>query len=237
MIVSIMQPAYLPWLGYFHRVAISDLHVVLDHVQLDKNSKTKFANRNKIRTKEGWCWLTVPLKTKGKFGSLYINQLEIVDDSHWAEKHWATIRLNYAKAPYFGEHRTFLEQVYSQSWSSLNELIREVTTYMLHAFGIKTPLVYSSEMEVEEKKDELILSLCRAVEATTYISGPLGRGYIRESLFEEAGIRIVYHQYHHPTYPQVNAAFEPYMSAIDLLLNCGPESLEILMKDQERTAA
>jgi len=76
LIVSINQPAYLPWLGYFNRVANSDLHVVLDHVQYEKNS---FTNRNKIRTAQGFSWLTLPLKTKGKFGNLAINTVEIAD--------------------------------------------------------------------------------------------------------------------------------------------------------------
>jgi hypothetical protein len=231
MIVSINQPAYLPWLGYFHRIAISELHIVLDRVQFEKNS---FTNRNKFRIKDGWCWLTVPVKTKGKFGQLSINHLEIDNTSRWAEKHWATVRFNYGRAPYFSEHAAFLERVYSQPWTCLNDLMREITTYILRAFGITTRLLYSSEMEVEGTKDELILALCRSVGATNYISGPLGRDYIRGELFEQAGVRVVYHNYRHPTYSQVYAGFEPYMSAVDLLLNCGPKSLEILTKNQER---
>lgn len=233
MIVSINQPAYLPWLGYFHRIAISNFHIILDHVQFEKNS---FTNRNKVRTKEGWCWLTVPLKTKGRFGNLYINQLEIANDSRFQEKHWATIRFNYAKAPHFAQHAPFFERVYGQRWDNLIVLMRELTNYLLDAFGIKTPLLFSSEMKVEGKKDELILNLCRAVEAKIYISGPLGRNYLREDLFQEAGIKVVYHNYNHPTYPQVYPGFEPYMSAIDLLFNCGPNSLEVLTKDQELIA-
>jgi WbqC-like protein family len=233
MIVSIMQPAYLPWLGYFHRIGTSDLYIVLDHVQIDKNSKTKFTNRNKVRTREGWCWLTVPLKTKGRFGKLYINQLEIANETPWADKHWSTIQSNYAKATYFAQHASFLEQVYSQQWEYLTDLTRVITRYLLDAFGIKTPILFSSEMKVEGQKDELILNLCHAVDAEVYISGPFGRDYLHEHLFCEAGIRIVYHDYHHPTYPQVYPNFEAYMSALDLLLNCGPSSVEILEKDQE----
>ena len=230
MIVSINQPAYLPWLGYFHRIAISDLHIVLDHVQFEKNS---FTNRNKVRTKEGWCWLTVPLKTTGKFGSLYINQLEITNDSRWAEKHWATLRFNYAKAPYFVQHAPYFERVYSQRWDHLIDLTREITNYLLGALGIKTPLMFSSETDVEGQKDELILNLCSDAQAKVYISGPLGKDYIREDIFREAGIKVLYHDYHHPSYPQAYAGFEPYMSIIDLLFNCGPNSLEILTKNQE----
>ena len=83
MIVSIMQPAYIPWLGYFDRIAKSDLHVVLDNVTMDKNSKTKFTNRNKSRTPQGWSWLTVPLKSVSKSNEVVINEIEIASGNNW----------------------------------------------------------------------------------------------------------------------------------------------------------
>jgi len=227
MTVSINQPAYLPWLGYFNRIAVSDLHVVLDHVQLEKSGFTK---RNKIRMKEGWCWLTVPVETKGRFGDLAIDELKISNDTRWAEKHLNALRRNYARAPHFVEHEAFFAKVYSQSWDSLAVLMREITGYLLNAFQISTPLRYSSEMNPTGKKDELILNLCRATGAKTYLSGPLGRNYLREQLFREAGIQVVYHDYRHPQYRQVYPGFEPYMAAVDLLFNYGPQSREILMQ-------
>jgi WbqC-like protein len=229
MIVSINQPAYLPWLGYFHRIAVSDLHIVLDHVQFEKNG---FTNRNKIRTSEGWCWLTVPLKTSGRFGNLAIAQVEISSERRWAEKHWNSLRLNYSKANYFREHADFFENIFSRSWERLNPLLREITTYLLSAFGIKTKIVFSSEIGAAGRKSELVLELCRKVGATTYLSGSLGRDYLDEVAFEEAGIAVSYQEYRHPTYTQLYSSFEPYMGAIDLLFNCGPKSLGIMMQGQ-----
>ncbi len=107
MIVSINQPAYLPWLGYFHRIAISDAHIVLDHVQLEKNS---FTNRNKIRTREGWGWLTVPVQTPGSSAIFPIKEVEIANQKPWAAKHWQTLRLNYSKAPFFDQHAAFFRK-------------------------------------------------------------------------------------------------------------------------------
>ncbi len=229
MIVSINQPAYLPWLGYFHRIAVSDLHIVLDHVQFEKNS---FTNRNKIRTSEGWCWLTVPLKTSGRFGDLAIAQIEIATERRWAEKHWNSIRLNYSKANYFREHADFFENIFSHSWERLNPLLREITTYLLSAFGIKTEILFSSEIGAAGRKSELVLELCRKVGATSYLSGSLGRDYLDEVAFEGAGIAVCYQDYHHPTYKQVYPGFEPYMGAIDLLFNHGADSLEVIMEGQ-----
>ena len=226
MIVSINQPAYLPWLGYFHRIAASDLHIVLDHVQFEKNS---FTNRNKIRTKERWQWLTVPVETKGRFGELAIQNLAIDNRSRWAQKHWNAMRLNYAHAAHFKEHARFFENVYGKPWQRLEDLTRETTAYLLDTFAITTPLRYSSEMQTAGKKDGLLLNLCRDAGATTYLSGPLGRDYLREELFRDAGIKIVYQDYAHPHYDQVYPGFEANMSAIDLLFNHRSRSREILM--------
>ena len=231
MIVSINQPAYLPWLGYFHRIAMSDAHIVLDSVQFEKNS---FTNRNKVRTAQGYSWLTVPVKTAGKFGALAILNVEIANERRWAEKHWATLQLNYGKAPYFQEHAAFFEDIYRRSWLKLHDLCRTITSYFLTAFDIRTPIHFSSQMTALGKKDELVLNLCRETGAKVYLSGPLGRDYLREDLFTEQGISVRYHDYYHPTYKQVYSGFEPYMSALDLLFNAGPRSREILMANQEQ---
>jgi hypothetical protein len=98
MRVSIMQPAYLAWLGYFDRIAMSDIHVVLDHVQFEKNS---FTNRNKVRSSAGWSWLTVPVETSGRFGSLAIRDLKIASEPRWRKKHLNTIETCYGRSPFF----------------------------------------------------------------------------------------------------------------------------------------
>ena len=233
MILSIHQPAYLPWLGYFHRIAQSDVHVVLDNVQFEKNS---FINRNKIRTPGGWSWLSVPVKTAGKFGDLHINRVEIAHERPWASKHWNSLRVNYCKAPFWQPHESFFEAIYRRKWNRLVELLIETTEYLHSALGIRTQRLLASHLNVSGKKDELILNLCRELGATTYLSGPLGRDYLRENLFAEKGIAIQYDDYSHPEYPQSHPGFEPGMTALDLLLNCGPRSLEILSTQAELIA-
>lgn len=231
MIVSINQPAYLAWLGYYQRIAEADLHVVLDHVQFEKNS---FTNRNKLRTAQGWTWLTVPVLTKGRFGGLTIDRLEVDGHQDWGRKHWATLSQAYRKAPFFPEHAPFLESLYARPWPLLADLIREVDAYLLAAFGIGTRTLASSGLDCRLAKDELVLEICRKVGATTYVSGSLGRQYLRESLFAEAGIRVVYQDYRHPEYRQCQPGpFEPYMAALDLLLNHGPEAVGILRGGQD----
>jgi len=227
VIVTIMQPAYLPWLGYFSRVAASDLFIVLDHVAVDLNRKTKFANRNRIRTAQGWTWLTVPIQTKGMPDDQPISDIRIEEDS-WRRKHWRSIEMNYARAPFFKQHRDGLAAIYDRSWSHLCELDLATTRYLLYAFGISTRLRSSSEMSVKSRKSDLILDLCIAAGATEYISGPFGRDYLDAGKFDSAGIALTFHDYRHPQYRQCFEGFEPYMSAADLLLNCGPASSAIL---------
>ena len=225
MIVSINQPAYWPWLGYFDRIVQSDIHIVLDHVQFEKNSNI---NRNKIRTFNSWSWLTVPIKTKSKYGNLSINNLEIDNSYLWKKKHLRSIQQSYSKTSFFLEHKNFFEKVYMKNWFQLTPLINEINTYILNALNIKTKIIKSSDLKPISKKSNLILELCKIVDAKKYISGPFGREYLDEKSFDREGIKIDYHEYIHPTYTQYNNDFMPNMSVIDLLFNEGNDSLNIL---------
>jgi len=225
MIVSINQPAYLPWLGYFHRIASSDVHVVLDHVQLEKNS---FTNRNRIRTKDGSVMLTVPIATKGKFGDLKINECEIAQNSNWQKKHKNSLELNYRKAPYFDKYFPFFESIYDQPWSRLNDLISTINIFLLECLNIHVDIRYSSRLNAEGKKSDLVLNLCRELGAKTYLSGALGRDYLEEGKFNQYNISVRYHDYKHPTYDQLYREFQLNMSVIDLLFNHGEKSMKIL---------
>ncbi len=227
MIVSINQPAYLPWLGYFDRIAHSDLHIVLDDVQLERSTSTSFTNRNKIKTAQGWTWLTVPVKTAG-LGYPLISQVEVDNRQKWATKHFRSLVHSYSRTPHFSEYKDWFESFYQKSFILLTPMLKESTDYLLNVLDINTPLVVSSEIQVEGQKSDLILNLCQAVGATTYLSGPFGRDYLDAASFLKAGIDLKFHDYQHPTYSQIHGHFEPYMSVVDLLFNCGSDSLKIL---------
>jgi hypothetical protein len=226
LIVSINQPAYLPWLGYFERIARSDLHVVLDHVQFEKNS---FVNRNKIKTTQGPTWLTVPVLTKGKFGSNPITELQIDGRSGWNKKHWKTISMNYSKTLFFERYRGFFEPMFEQDWVKLVDLNMHFIRFALQELNIHTPIVFSSRLEPQCSKSALVLELCRKSGASVYLSGMLGKDYLDEPSFREAGIRVEYQDYRHPEYTQLYGAFQPFLSVLDLLMNHGPGAYEIMM--------
>lgn len=224
MIVSINQPAFLPWLGYYDRIYQSDLAVVLDHVQFEKGS---FTNRNKIRSVNAPVWLTVPLVKKGA-SKASINSIEINNSINWQKKQLETVRQSYSRSSFFNQYFDDVKALYTREYQQLNTLLRESNQFLVDALSINTPLLNSSEMEVSGSKSDLVLNICNEVNATTYISGPYGRDYLDLNKFKESGIDVVFHEYEHPTYPQLYDGFEPYMSVIDLLFNCGCDSLKVL---------
>jgi hypothetical protein len=224
-----MQPAYLPWLGFFERAYLSDLFIVLDHVQLDTNSKTNFTNRNKIKTPYDSTWLTIPIKKKGKYGELFINKIEIDNDVKWKHKHLGTIKQFYSKAPFFKEYFQGIEELITNEQDFLNTFIEKINIHLFELLSIKTKIIYSSSLsEITSQKDDLILDLCKSVGATKYISGPFGRDYIDGLKFSNNNIELLFHDYKHPKYKQQFLGFVPYLSVLDLLFNHGADSLQIL---------
>ncbi len=224
MILSAHQPAYLPWLGYFDKIARSDIFVYLDAVQFEKNS---FINRNKIKTPQGPQWLTVPVKTKGHINATLRDTL-IDDEQPWRSKHLKSIEMNYRKAPHFKDCFLKLEGLFTIPESNLAELCWQQLQFWLSEFDIKTKVVRSSEVTITSKKSDLVFDLCKLFGADHYLSGALGKDYLEKNSFSAAGIKIEYQDYQSPVYPQLGGEFEPYMSIIDYWLNCGSGSKDIL---------
>ena len=227
MIVSISQPAYLPWIGYFDRIARSDVHIVLDDVPLERGSTTRFTNRNRIKTPNGAMWLTIPVKTAG-LGQPLIRDVVIDNEVQWRRKHMNAVKGNYSRAPFFEDHCSWLRKFFEAKWDSLASAIGVSNEYFFRALQISTPRILSSAMAATGAKSDYILNLCREVGATQYLSGPFGEDYLEAEKFAEAGIEIRFHRYGHPTYSQLHGGFVANLSVIDLLLNEGPRSAGII---------
>lgn len=211
--VSINQPAYLPWLGYFERINNADLHVVLDHVQFEKNS---FTNRNRIRTSSGEQWLTIPVRTKGKFG-VTINELELDSRVPWNQKHWRTIQMAYAKAPCFTRNIAPLAPLFERSYETFMDVFNAFDPILRSALHIDTPQVCSSTLDVKSTKSQLVLDICVQLGATRYLSGALGRDYLDMQSFQKAGILVEFQDFKHPVYKQLQGDFVPNLACIDYL--------------------
>lgn len=221
MRVSIHQPAYLPWMGYIDKIARSDVFIYLDTVQFQKGS---FQNRNKILSANGPQWLTVPVETKGKLFDVPLKDLPIATSQNWQRKHAASLTQAYRKTPEFARVWADLEPYYTEPWDRLSDLCHAMLEMVLrHTGPFDTKIVKASDIAaVDSRKSDLVLALCRAVGADTYLSGSLGRDYLDLDSFAAAGIAVEFQDYRPLPYRQAQAPgadFVPYMGAVDLLFN------------------
>jgi len=226
MRIVVLQPSYLPWLGYFDQINRADVFVFYDDVQYDKNG---WRNRNRIKTPQGWQWITVPVVTKNRFGAS-INEIEIDSRTDWAAKHMKTLAQNYSRSPCFKEYISMFEGVYSKGWEKIADLDIAFIEAISEALGIKTAFVRSSELDIKGDRIERLLEICLKFGAEHYLTGDSARDYMDEELFASRGIEVEYQNYIHPVYPQLHGEFLSHLSIVDLLFNCGPESLSIISK-------
>lgn len=227
MILAGHQPEYLPYIGFFYKITKADKFVLVDHVQYLEKS---FQNCNRVRTapgSEGFTWLTVPVISRGRRYQK-INEVEIDNSTAWAKKHWQTIYLNYKKALFFNEHENFFEKLYLKKWDKLVNLTEAIIYYLVEQLGIKTPLVKSSNYDFKEKRNDLLIEMCKILKADTYLSGQGAKSYVNEEKFKDNGLKHVFSDFHHPAYQQKFKPFVPNLSVIDLLFNCGKESIKII---------
>lgn len=218
--VAIIQSNYIPWKGYFDIIHDVDLFVFYDDVQYTKND---WRNRNKVKTAQGLCWLTIPV---GPAEDRLICEVEIGNGS-WSRKQWETVKQSYSKTPYFKEYQDFFQYVYLEAkWANLSELNQYlVKTISKEFLGIQTSFKDSREFHAQGEKLDRLVDLLGKVGANLYVSGPTAKGYIDESRFRDAAIELVYKNYSgYPEYPQPFPPFQHAVSIVDLLFCCGPEA-------------
>lgn len=229
MIAAIHQPNFLPWLGYLDRMCRADVFIVLDHVQFERRN---YQNRTRIQLDGHAHWLTVPVRQHSRQERILDKR---IDNPAPGERGWAadlgrTLRHAYRDAPFLDRYLTPLRRILDTCPDTLVDLDLAMLDFLREAFAIDTPIVRSSRLGVDGAKSDLILNLCRAVGADTYLAGMGGsRAYLDTAAFAAAGIAIDWQDFAHPHYPQCGGGeFIPGLSAIDLLFNRGPESRRLL---------
>jgi len=219
LIVTIHQPQYLPWIGYFDKISKADFFCFLDDVQFKKN---EWQNRNRIKTAQGWQWLTVPVKHR--FPQT-IEEVEINKTVNWRRKHLQALATNYKKAPFFDEYIEFFEDIYSNEWEFLSELNIYVIDKLCDILNLQTKTVLTSSFKISGDPTDRLIDICKALGADTYLSGKDGANYMDKERFKERGIEVLFQDFQHPVYPQLYGEFESSLSIVDLLFNCGPDSM------------
>lgn len=234
MILTAHQIGYLPWLGFFAKVAQADLFCSFDAVQYERKGWT---NRNYIKTRDGPLMLTVPVNSKDHFDKR-LCEIEIVT-GNWTRKHMRSIEIAYRRAPHFEQHYAGVGAIldlYSEG-GLLTELNEDLMRYFLRALGIQMTIVRASDYDFQGEKSALVLDMCVKLRASKYIFGGEGENYADKAAFHEAGIQPEFQKYQHPVYEQLHGPFVPNMSVLDLVMMHGPDSLEILTWGQQRERA
>lgn len=224
MKLAVHQPNYLPWPGYFMKMAQCDIFVILDTVQFPRGCSV--ANRNLIKTPHGPQMLTVPVKRKGLSLQGYDDVLVLPG---WKKKHLKALKLNYRKAPYFAEIFPLLSRLPDTEY--LLHINYAFIKLVYDLIKLETQLVCLSSLPqfADLRKNELIAALCRHFSADSYLSGSGGAAYNQPEIFEKHGLKLEYLNYQPTTYPQLWGSFIPNLSIVDMLFNCGTDRTRNLL--------
>jgi hypothetical protein len=226
--IAIVQSSYIPWKGYFDLIRSVDEFILLDDVQFTKRD---WRSRNRIKTQHGPAWLTVPVRTKGRY--LQLIQDTVVSEPDWGPQHWAAIRAAYARAPFFRQYAGCFESLYQAGGPEerLSAINHRFTNAICHLLGITTPITWSTDYGSADGRNERLIELCRRASATRYLSGPSAAQYIDRQLFADAGIAVEFADYDgYPEYPQIHPPFEHFVSILDLLFCTGPDALSYMKR-------
>lgn len=225
MILTAHQPAYLPWLGYFAKMARADAFVLHDLSRFDRGG---MVNRNLIRTAQGPEWLTIPLSHADLRAERPIRDITIADDS-WRRRHWRAIQLAYRRAPHFAPHAEFLDDYYRGDYRTITEACLPLLHYFADQLGLPRPAARTSELGLGPfDRTSIIPLLCQKMGADTFIAGPHAADYLDWDRIRDTGHRVEIFRYRHPEYPQLHGGFHSHLSVLDLLMNCGPDSGRIV---------
>lgn len=227
IILSAHQVNFLPYLGFFEKLVHSDIFVLLDDVQFVHTGNLAWMNRNKIKTKEGWQYITVPVYTKGRFGQLLLD-VEINNEHNWIRKVLGAIKQNYSRAPFFKDIYHWIENVINKKHIKLIDLNKELLERVLKYLGISVKTVFSSSLGLKSGSSQKLVDLCHIFKANKYIAGIHGKDYLDIELFKKEGIEIIFQDFKPKEYRQQFDGFVPYLSIIDALFNIGKETLDLL---------
>ena len=223
--LAILQSNYIPWKGYFDLIASVDEFIIYDEMQFTKND---WRNRNKIKTKTGVEWITIPVRVE--YLGQKINET-LVFDTKWTKKHKATLQTNYGKAKYFNQTKDLIFDIYDSvaSIKNISEINYKFIVNICNYLGIDTKISQSTDYNLGNGKTERLVDLCMQTNATHYISGPSAKGYIDKNLFDDKKITLEWMDYSgYKEYEQLHPPFEHAVSILDLLFNEGNNARHFL---------
>jgi hypothetical protein len=228
MILSANQPYFAPFPGFFQKAHLSDVFVLLDSVQFPRG--TTWITRNRFKNDQGPLWMTIPVWKKG-LGLQNIEDIRICHEGHWAKKHVASLQQAYSRAPYFSEHLKFVREMFSNRYVKLIDLNLAITRYLTKHLAVQTDIKLQSAIGIRTGGTQLLIDLCRHFGASTFLTQMPAAKYLDSDLFQQAGILLKFFKPTICIYPQLWGDFIYDLSAFDLLFNCGPKALDILLAE------
>ena len=221
MIISSHQPAYNPWLGFVHKILLSDIFVVMDDVQYEKNS---FINRNKVLQNNNEVMLSIPVKTK-EYKSKTLKEMEVLDNK-WQIKHLKSIEQSYRKTENFDIIFEKLKVIYEIKSNFLIDYTNAYLEFIIDYLNIDTKIIFASTLKIESKKLDYVVEMTKKLEGDIFVFGALGRNYADVEYLKQNDIKAYFQDYIHPIYNQPSKDFSPYMGIIDLLFNEKKEDIK-----------
>lgn len=224
--IAILQPNYIPWKGVFDLIDRVDHFVFFDDVQYTKKD---WRNRNFIRGKSSNILLSIPVKTKGKNFQLIKDTL-IDNNSDWRKKHYNSIINCYNKSPFLEKYHFILEELYLKNeWQSLSEFNIFSTKIIAESLNIETDWHRSSTLSKKgTKAGEKAIEICNELNCTHFINGPSSKKFLNLDLFKENKIEVEFINYIYPEYKQLYIPFCHNVSILDLIFNCGSNSIKYI---------
>ena len=231
MIIATHQPIFLPWAGFFTKAMRADRMVLLDDVQFPRGRS--WLNRNRLKNEGGELWLTVPVLKKGR-GLQLIRDVEICDFRDWRKKHLLSMKQNYVHAPYFEQYFAPVETIYQRKHRFLVELNIDLIRFLWDALSVKTELLLQSDLGVRGTGTDLLVQICQHEGGDRLALFPFVEDHLHMARMTSGGIEPAYVHFRPPVYPQLWGTFIYNLSIMDLLLNCGPKSKDIVSSASTR---
>jgi hypothetical protein len=228
--IAIIQSNYIPWRGYFDFIDDVDLFVFLDDVQYTRRD---WRNRNQIKTPNGLIWLTVPVIFSRNNADTKIENVQVDYSQNWTKKHIESIRTSYCRAPFYKDYADEFFDILNKRYETISKLNVNICKWIMQQLDIKTETKMSSEFNPSGTKTDRLIDILKKAGATSYLSGPAAQNYLEVEKFRDAGISIEYKVYEYAEYPQMHGKFEPHVSVIDLIFNCGRESRRFLKSKRQ----
>ena len=230
-IVTIHQPNFFPWLGYFDKIHRADIFIFLDDVQFPKTGSV-WINRVKVCINGEARWLTAPVD-RSFHGTRNVNQMLFSQKEDWRDKMLKTLNTTYRRAPYFNEAYSIVEPLVKFPQDNIAEYNIHAIKTLTVALGYSAKtLIRSSELSTEHLSTERLVDLTMLVGGNAYLCGGGAVGYQKDEVFENSGINLLYQHFMHPAYPQFTGIeFVSGLSIVDALMNLGLEGVQRLLQN------